>query len=88
MTNSQSMRYQETYCTLRSLTQNNLCSSNSYTDVMMLHRDGLNVRAAQSDSAQVSIEMGQGYDLDNEIEGLRSDVGRLKQVSPAEKAIC
>lgn len=45
------------------------------------HREGLNVRAGQSDSAQVSIEMGQGYDLDNEIEGLRSDVGRLKQVS-------
>ncbi|CAK0751177.1 hypothetical protein CVIRNUC_002048 [Coccomyxa viridis] len=27
--------------------------------------------------------MGQGYDLDNEIEGLRSDVGRLKQMSMA-----
>ena len=41
------------------------------------------MRAGQSDSAQISIEMGQGYDLDNEIDGLRSDVGRLKQVSPA-----
>ena len=51
--------------------------------VMLPHRDGLNVRAAQSDNAQVSIEMGQGYDLDSEIEGLRTDVGRLKQVSPA-----
>ena len=47
---------------------------------MLLHREGLNVRAGQSDSAQVSIEMGQGYEFDNEIEGLRSDVGRLKQV--------
>ena len=48
---------------------------------MVPHRDGLNVRAAQSDNAQVSIEMGQGgYDLDDEIEGLRTDVGRLKQV--------
>ena len=47
---------------------------------LLPHREGLNVRAGQSDSAQVSIEMGQGYDLDNEIEGLRSDVGRLKQV--------
>ncbi|CAL5227739.1 g10755 [Coccomyxa viridis] len=47
-------------------------------------RDGLNVRAAQSDNAQVSIEMGQGgYDLDSEIEGLRTDVGRLKQMSMA-----
>lgn len=45
------------------------------------YREGLNVRAGQSDSAQVSIEMGQGYDLDTEIEGLRSDVGQLKQVS-------
>ncbi len=54
--------------------------------VVMPHRDGLNVRAAQSDNAQVSIEMGQGgYDLDSEIEGLRTDVGRLKQVSPVGK---
>ena len=48
---------------------------------MWSHREGLNVRAGQSDSAQISIELGQGYDLDSEIEGLRSDVGRLKQVN-------
>ena len=62
------------------------CMYVELTIVMLPYRDGLNVRAAQSDNAQVSIEMGQGgYDLDDEIEGLRTDVGRLKQVSPAPK---
>lgn len=48
----------------------------------MLRRQGLNARtAAQSDAAQVSLEMGNGgYDLDQEIEGLAGSVQRLKQV--------
>ncbi|BDA46283.1 probable Bet1-like protein At4g14600 [Coccomyxa sp. Obi] len=47
-------------------------------------RDGLSTRAyAQSDQAQISIELGEGFDLDNEIDGLRSQVGRLKEMSRA-----
>ncbi|KAL4447674.1 hypothetical protein ABPG75_004893 [Micractinium tetrahymenae] len=38
--------------------------------------------AAPSDQLQISIEAGQ-YDLDSEIDQLRSSVGRLKQVSEA-----
>ena len=44
-------------------------------------RGGLNARAFHSDQAQVSIEMGQGFDIDREVEGLSSSVDRLKQVS-------
>lgn len=50
-------------------------------------RSGLNARqslfANNSDQVQVAIEAGTGYDLDDEIEELRSSVGRLKQVSTA-----
>lgn len=41
-----------------------------------------NNAAAPSDQLQISIEAGQ-YDLDSEIDQLRSSVGRLKQVSEA-----
>lgn len=48
---------------------------------MCNRRDGLSARAyGQSDQAQISIELGEGFDLDNEIDGLRSQVGRLKEV--------
>ena len=43
-------------------------------------RAGLSARSGQSDQAQVIMEMGQGYDMDQEIEGLSSSVSRLKQV--------
>eukprot|EP00884_Botryococcus_braunii_P003123 jgi/Botrbrau1/12811/Bobra.20_1s0002.1 len=46
-------------------------------------RQGLNPRNyAQSDQAQVIMEIGQ-YDVDTEIEGLRTSVGRLKEMSKA-----
>lgn len=41
-----------------------------------------NNAAAPSDQLQISIEAGQ-YDLDSEIDQLRSSVGRLKQVKGA-----
>jgi 3-methyladenine DNA glycosylase/8-oxoguanine DNA glycosylase len=53
------------------------------------HRPGLNARQSlfatsdQSDQMQVAIEAGTNFELDNEIEQLRSSVGRLKQVSTA-----
>jgi len=43
-------------------------------------RDGLFSRPSQSEQTQVSINMGQNFDLDNEVEGLTSQVGRLKRV--------
>ena len=53
----------------------------SYVAALLLRRDGLSARAyGQSDQAQISIELGEGFDLDNEIDGLRSQVGRLKEV--------
>ncbi len=59
----------------------------------LLRRDGLSTRAyGQSDQAQISIELGEGFDLDNEIDGLRSQVGRLKEVGAAvvneQVAVC
>ena len=53
---------------------------------MMAHvlpnsRDGLNSRGLGSqDPSQVSIQIPQSFDLDNEIEGLRGQLGQLKQV--------
>jgi hypothetical protein len=46
----------------------------------VMDRHGLNTRSyAQSDQAQVIMEIGQ-YDVDHEIEGLRTSVSRLKEV--------
>lgn len=81
------MGYRGTYCYLGAWNIQQLELSHFIQCCHGAHRDGLNVRAAQSDNAQVSIEMGQGYDMDDEIEGLRSDVGRLKQVSPGRKSL-
>ena len=50
-------------------------------------RAGLSARSGQSDQAQVIMEMGQGYDTDQEIEGLSSSVSRLKQVRPGLQCI-
>jgi hypothetical protein len=44
-------------------------------------RDGLFSRPSQSEQTQVSINMGQNFDLDNEVEGLTSQVGRLKRMA-------
>lgn len=52
------------------------------TELTCHGRNGLFSRPSQSDQAQVSIEMGQPYDLDAEVEGLSGQVGKLKLVSP------
>ncbi|KAK9818079.1 hypothetical protein WJX72_006826 [[Myrmecia] bisecta] len=49
-------------------------------------RDGLNTRSMfgqPPEQAQVSIDMGPAFDLNTEVEGLRSQVGQLKQISRA-----
>ena len=51
-----------------------------------LHRDALHARSSgasssyANDLSQVSINMPDTFDLDNEVEGLRGQIGRLKQV--------
>lgn len=48
-----------------------------------MRREGLNSRqhfTGSADPDQVSINIQPGYDLDRDIEGLSSQVGRLKQV--------
>ena len=51
----------------------------------MLLRDALHARnsganTSYGDQSQVSINMPDAFDLDTEVEGLRGQVGRLKQV--------
>lgn len=46
-------------------------------------RAGLSARSFNQDQAQVSMEMGQDFDIDREVEGLSSSVARLKQMSRA-----
>lgn len=43
-------------------------------------RNGLFSRPSQTDQAQVSIEMGQPFNFDSEVEGLQGQVGKLKTV--------
>ena len=44
-------------------------------------REGLFSRPSQTDQAQISIEMGQPFDLDSEVEGLTGQVSKLKTAS-------
>lgn len=44
-------------------------------------RDGLFSRPSQNEQSQISIDMGPQFDLDNEVEGLSGQVGKLKNVS-------
>ena len=46
-------------------------------------RDGLFARPGTSDQLQVSVDPGTDFDLDTEIDGLRGQLGRLKDVRPA-----
>ena len=52
----------------------------------MLLRDALHARSTgastsySADNSQVSINMPDAFDLDSEVEGLRGQIGRLKQV--------
>lgn len=52
-------------------------------------RDALHARSSGAsssyvnDQSQVSINMPDAFDLDNEVEGLRGQIGRLKQVAHA-----
>lgn len=55
-------------------------ASQAHKGIHVHLRDGLSTRAGQSDQAQISIELGEGFNLDSEIDGLRSQVGRLKEV--------
>lgn len=46
----------------------------------VVSREGLFSRPSQNDQAQVVIDVESGYDVDGEVEGLRGQVGKLKQV--------
>lgn len=48
-----------------------------------LHARSSGISTPGNDQAQVSINMPEAFDMDTEVEGLRSQVGRLKQVPPA-----
>ena len=54
-----------------------------------MYRDALHARSSGTstgfgnDQNQVSINMPESFDMDTEVEGLRSQVGRLKQVQVA-----
>ena len=43
-------------------------------------RGGLSNRPGPSDQLQISVDAGNQFDLDAEIDGLRGQLGRLKQV--------
>jgi len=43
-------------------------------------RDGLFARPGTSDQLQVSVDPGHDFDLDQEIDGLRGQLGKLKDV--------
>jgi hypothetical protein len=43
-------------------------------------RGGLSSRPGLSDQLQISVDAGNQFDLDAEIDGLRGQLGRLKQV--------
>lgn len=46
-------------------------------------RGGLSNRPGPSDQVQISVDPGNQFDLDTEIDGLRGQLSRLKQVSSA-----
>ena len=46
-------------------------------------RDGLFARPGTSDQLQVSVDPGHDFDLDQEIDGLRGQLGKLKDVREA-----
>jgi len=46
-------------------------------------REGLFARPGTSDQLQVSVDPGHDFDLDHEIDGLRGQLGKLKEVSSA-----
>ena len=56
----------------------------SAAKVLVLCREALHARTAGTSSGfgsdQVSINMPDAFDMDSEVEGLRGQVGRLKQV--------
>ena len=52
-----------------------------FPPLCILCRDGLFSRPSQNEQSQISIDMGPQFDLDNEVEGLSGQVGKLKNVS-------
>ena len=45
-----------------------------------MSRNGLFSRPSQHDQAEVILDVEPGYDVDGEVEGLKGQVGKLKQV--------
>lgn len=59
-----------------------VCVQESNAALLAWCRDGLFARPGPSEQVQVSVDPGHAFDLDNEIDGLRGQLGRLKEVGP------